>query len=153
MDDQLEARVRRLEDLAAINQLFVDYIQYLDWFETDKLVELFTEDGEVLYGPGNHCHGRDEIAAFLRRLQGGGKPGGGFHIVSNPRIVLDGDTATADVVWTVIGMDADGQPKVSTMGAHKDELVRDTDGQWRFKRRKGRMYIPNAIPDRARGDR
>jgi hypothetical protein len=67
--------------------------------------------------------------------------GNAFHIVSSPRIQLDGDTARCQVMWTVIEKDADGKPQVTLMGRHFDRLVRE-DGRWRFLKRTGRLDIP-----------
>jgi hypothetical protein len=71
------------------------------------------------------------------------RPGGlgGFHIVSGPRINLDGDHATAEVMWTVIARDENDKPIVTLVGHHADELVRE-GGRWRFARRRGFMDIP-----------
>ena len=144
MDEQLEARVRRLEDLAAINQIFIDYIDALDWGKGAQYGAQFAEDGEILLGP-LRAKGPAEIEKLLDQiLNGREKVGEAFHIVSSPMIELDGDTAKASVMWTVIAKDANGQPTVTLLGRHVDDLVREK-GEWKIKKRRGKLDIPSAI--------
>ena len=51
VSDELERRLRRLEDLAEIQQLFVDYGRSLDDGDIDRYSSLFTRDGRVDLGP------------------------------------------------------------------------------------------------------
>jgi ketosteroid isomerase-like protein len=141
----LEARVGRLEDLAAINQLFIDYGAYLDAHDFAAYAGLFAADAEVLLGPLGRAKGPEAIKALMERTMGGSSPGGSFHVISNPVVRLDGDRAEAQVMWTVIARDAAGQPYVSMMGHHKDQLVRG-EGRWFFQRRAGYVDIPTAYP-------
>ena len=66
-----------------------------------------------------------------------------FHIISSPQVSIDGDRATAQVMWTVIHRDKSGQPRLTMMGKHHDELVREDD-RWKFLRRSGTVDIPSA---------
>jgi 3-phenylpropionate/cinnamic acid dioxygenase small subunit len=144
----LEARLQRLEDLEEIRTLFESYGHHLDRGEFDEYAELYAEDGQMRLGPVR-ADGRANIAEAARNGFGGGgkertiREGGlgGLHIVSSPRITLDGDRATAEVMWTVIVRDEDEKPFVSSVGHHSDELVRE-DGRWRFAKRKGFIDIP-----------
>src|SRR5438046_606144 len=43
---ELEARVRRMEDLEEIRQLFVDYGHYLDARDAEAYANLFAREGE-----------------------------------------------------------------------------------------------------------
>jgi hypothetical protein len=71
-----------------------------------------------------------------------GKVGNTFHIISSPRVSLDGDTATATAMWTVVASGDDGRVEVTMLGHHVDELVRVGD-RWYFARRKGVMNVPS----------
>jgi hypothetical protein len=71
--------------------------------------------------------------------------GSTFHIVSSPRIALDGDRATSTVMWSVASLAPDGLARVSMVGHHVDDLVR-TDEGWRFRRRRGVVNLPSAMP-------
>jgi SnoaL-like domain len=143
-DDQA-ARLQRLEDLEEIRQLFEDYIYHLDRGNFPEYAALYAENGQMRLGPAR-ADGRDEIERVARESFGypEGRPTdgrlGGFHIVSGPRIQLDGDTAIGEVMWTVIARGDDGKPTVTMVGHHADELVRE-NGRWRFQRRKGFVDI------------
>lgn len=144
MADSIEARLRRLEDLQEINQLFIDYGEHLDAGDFASYAQLFAEDGEVLLGPMGRAKGRDEIEALMTAALAD-QVGTTFHIVSSPRISLDGDTATSTVMWSVVTAAADGRGRISMVGHHVDDLVRTDDG-WRFRRRRGVVNLPGSMP-------
>jgi ketosteroid isomerase-like protein len=141
MSDQLEARLQRLEDLAEIHQLFVDYGAHLDAGEFDAYASLFATDGEVKLGPMGRAKGPAEIKALMERVLTS-LVGSTYHVISSPVVQLAGDTATAQVMWTVIERGPDGQPRLTMTGKHHDELVREA-GRWRFKSRRGTIDIPS----------
>ncbi len=148
MTESLDARVQRLEDLLEIHQLFVDYGLALDAGDFDTYASLFAKDGEVMIGPMGRAKGRDEIRALMSGMLSGGV-GSSFHIISSPQVQLDGDTATSQVMWSVVNLDDDGQARLTMLGRHRDDLVRE-DGRWRFAKRRGFVDVPRALPDRAR---
>jgi len=142
--DSLAQRVRRLEDLMAIHQLFVDYGRYLDAGDIDAYASLFAEDGEVLLGPIGRAKGRAAIKDLMTRVLAG-RAGSSYHIISSPQVVLDGDRATATVMWTVIARTAEGGAALTMVGRHADDLRRERDG-WRFVRRMGYVDLPSTMP-------
>lgn len=144
MSESLEARVARLEDLQAINQLFIDYGEHLDAGDFEAYAELFAEDGEVRLGPMGRATGRAAIQALMTATLGG-RVGQTFHIVSSPRIALDGDRATSTVMWSVASLAADGLARLSMVGHHLDVLVK-RDGRWYFQRRTGIVNLPGTFP-------
>lgn len=144
MSESVEARLQRLEDLQAIQQLFVDYGEHLDAGDFDSYSRLFADDGEVLLGPMGRAQGPAAIKELMER-QLADHVGTTFHLITSPRISLDGDAATATVMWTVLAANDDGPPTVTMVGHHLDRLVR-VDGKWRFKRRRGTMNLPAVMP-------
>ena len=144
MTASIEERLRRLEDLAAINQLFIDYGEHLDAGDFDAYAALFADDGEVLLGPMGRARGRDQIKALMTAALSD-KVGSTFHIVSSPRVTLDGDRATSTVMWSVVTLAADGLARVSMVGHHIDQLAR-LDGAWYIQRRKGVVNLPSTMP-------
>lgn len=143
MTESIESRLARLEDLAEIHQLFVDYGHHLDAGDLDAYADLFAADGEVLLGPMGKATGRAEIRALMAKALDG-LVGTSFHIISSPRVVLDGDTATSEVMWTVVQTADDGTAKLNMIGRHRDTLVRE-DGRWRFRSRRGFIDIPSTF--------
>lgn len=142
--DDLPVRLRRLEDLDAIRQLFMEYGRHLDNGDLDSYVALFSEDGELLLGPMGKARGRDEIKEMMARSTRS-SAGRSWHLITNPIIDLDGDRATAEVMWTVVVRGEDGNPVVPMMGRHRDVLVR-RDGRWLFQRREGLIDVPSRYP-------
>src|SRR5262249_34874211 len=138
--------LRRLEDLAAIHQLFIDYGAYLDAQDFDAYASLFAEDAEILLGPIGRAEGRENIKALMERTTGR-SAGASLHLIGNPQVSLDGDRATSRVTWAVVARDESGQPYLSLFGHHKDQLIRQ-DGRWYFRRRAGYVDIPGAMPGR-----
>jgi uncharacterized protein (TIGR02246 family) len=147
MTDALEARVQRLEDLLAIHQLFVDYGEHLDAGDFAAYAALFADDGEILLGPMGRAKGRAAIQELMEKTLGA-SVGSTRHVVSGPRVNLNGDTATSTVIWTVFENE-DGKARSTAFGHHHDELVR-VDGRWYFKKRKGTVDLPSVMPPRQR---
>lgn len=142
--DELVARLRRLEDLEAIRQVFVDYGHHLDRGDLDAYAGLFAEDGELLLGPMGRARGRAEICELMGRATAA-SAGRSWHLITNPIIQLDGDRATAEVMWTVVVRGEDGRAVLSMLGRHRDVLVRG-EGRWWFQRREGHIDVPSRYP-------
>ena len=138
--------MQRLEDLLEIHQLFVDYGLSLDAGDFDAYSQLFAKDGEVLIGPMGRAKGRDEIKAMMTKTLSGGI-GSSFHIISSPQVQLDGDTATSQVMWSVVSLGEDGNASLRMIGRHRDNLVRE-DGRWKIARRRGYVDLPTVMPTR-----
>ena len=145
MSDELRDRLQRLEDIQEIHQLFVDYGLYLDAGALDDYAKLFADDGEVFLGPLGRAKGRDAIRELMARSLEG-RVGHSLHIISSPRVTLEGDRATSEVMWTVLSRNEKGMPRVDAIGRHRDELVRER-GRWRFQKRKGYVDMPLALPE------
>lgn len=139
----LAARLRRVEDTLEIQQLFVDYGRHLDAGDFAAYAALFADDGEALLGPVGRAKGPSAIEAMMTE-QLADRVGATYHLITSPVIELDGDEATAEVMWTVIERGDDGTPRVMATGRHRDQLVRER-GRWRFRRRAGYVDIPSAM--------
>lgn len=140
----LEERLQRLEDRDAIHQLFIDYGRHLDGGDIDAYAALFTEDGEVLLGPLGRTQGRDNIRALMGKVLTN-RVGSSYHVISSPRVEIDGDHATSEVMWTVIQRDPDGKPRLTSLGRHVDRLRRES-GVWRIAERRGYVDLPQRLP-------
>jgi ketosteroid isomerase-like protein len=147
-DDTVGARLRRLEDLEQIQQLFLDYKTVLDGKDFSGYAALFAEDGEFVAGGTQQAKGRAAIQALVEAMPGidllGAEVGDDFHLVINPQVELDpddADRARAQSTWLYVVRGEDGAPVLSKLGHYDDELVRE-DGRWRFLRREAPMDIP-----------
>ena len=141
MGQSLDERLRRLEDILAIQQLFIDYGLALDAGDLDRYAQLFAIQGTVNLGPIGRATGRSEIQALMAQTLEG-LVGSSFHIVSSPQINVRGYRAISQVMWTVIHRDKNGQPQVTMIGKHHDELIRE-NGEWKIQTRKGTVDIPS----------
>lgn len=139
---QLEARLRRLEDLEAIWRLFMDYRRHLDARDFPAYAALFLEDG-VWGGNLGRATGPTEIEALLRRTLEVYPDDSTrtYHLVDNETIDLDGDRATAYSTWVFVERNADDRPLINLVGHYQDVLVR-RGGRWLFQRRDAYLDVP-----------
>ena len=141
----LAARVQRLEDIQEIQGVLLDYGRFLDARDFGGYSRLFAKDGEWVGGFGT-VQGPAAIQAFMEKQIPGPNRGNTFHILSNFKIDVHGDTATAWSRWTFVTPGPDKKPAMSQAGRYDDTLVRE-NGHWKFKRRTASNDIP--VPDPA----
>ena len=144
-DDDLSERIRRLEDLGEIRALVENYGYCLDRGLWSEYASLFAQDAKLRLGP-MRADGRADIERVAREQIGASfNPSADnlelVHLIGSPRIELDGDTATGEVMWTVVRRGADGGVEVTGQGRHLDDYVRE-NGRWRIQRRRGLQDIP-----------
>ncbi len=144
----VEDRLQRMEDLMEIHQLFIDYGMHLDAGRFEEYSNLFATDGQIRLGPLGKAQGREAIRETMTRALDG-LVGTTYHVISSPTVQLNGDTATSEVMWTMIERGDDGQPRLSMLGRHRDELVRE-DGRWKINVRRGLIDVPSSYPGAAR---
>lgn len=143
----LEQRVQRTEDLLSIQKLVVaDYSTALDTRDWKAFGDLFTQDGELRLlshaMPPMSFKGREAVRGALS-----GPPPANLpvplpaerpvtmkHVITNPSVTLNGDTATATSYYSEVGKLANGKDILGASGYYADELKR-VEGQWRFARR------------------
>ena len=100
----LAARLRRLEDSEEIRALFLRYADCLDANDFAGYANLFASDGELLAQLGT-AKGPAAIRALLEERLGtdiAKARAVSFHVISNPVIEVDGDRATARVLWSYL---------------------------------------------------
>jgi len=139
----LAARFQRLEDIQEIQGVLLDYGRFLDARDFASYSKLFAKDGEWVGGFGT-VQGPTAIQAFMEKQITGPNRGNTFHILSNFKIDVQGDTATAWSRWTFVTPGPDKKPAISQAGRYDDTLVRE-NGHWKFKRRTASNDIP--VPD------
>ena len=111
----------------------------------------YTEDA-VFDVNGIVSTGREAIEAFYTDTDDDAEAPaaqGTFHMmISNPVIDVNGDTATAQFMWTgVMNSTIDGRPQLWEQGREYDLLVRQ-NGQWRIKKRT--VIADSGLPERYR---
>jgi hypothetical protein len=129
------ATLTTLLDRAQIEDMLVDYYGQLGAGRHD-FGAFYLEDG-VLDVNGLVAQGKQSIEDLYKKLAEGTprRPGTFRMLLTNPKIVVHGGTATADVIWTgVISESVTAPPQFVEQGREHDELVK-RHGRWYFKRR------------------
>jgi uncharacterized protein (TIGR02246 family) len=111
-----------VEDRDEILQLLYRYNHAIDGGDANGWADTFTEDA-VFDAAGNVLSGRDALKNFAAGFKGR------RHVVANPLVQIDGDTATVRAYAVVFS-----GTTPSVIGVYEDELVRTPTG-WRFAKR------------------
>lgn len=140
-------RIRRLEDIQAIQRVLVAYGKHLDRRDFPAYAALFARDGvwDGGFGAGT---GPAEIQAMMERMIGGkatDDPQRNYHLMSSFEVEVDGDRGRAWSRWTFVALDEQSRPRVHHAGRYDDEFVRE-DGAWKFKLRKVSGDLPSQPP-------
>ena len=129
------ATLTTLLDRAQIEDMLVDYYGQLGSGRHD-FGAYYVEDG-VLDVNGLVAQGQQAIEDLYKGLAGREprRPGTFRMLLTNPKIVVKGDTATADVIWTGVNSESvTATPQLIEQGREHDELVK-RHGRWYFKHR------------------
>ena len=127
--------VTTLIDRAQIEDLLIAYYSHLGTGGGD-FANFYVADG-ILDVNGLTAKGQQAIEKLYEEVRHGTpRPPGTFRmLLTNPHIVVTGDVATADVIWTgVNSASVKSLPQIVEQGREHDELVK-RDGHWYFKRR------------------
>ena len=115
------------DSLSDIRRLLAEYCQLLDDGHFDQWIDLFTTDIEFAV-MGQLFSGRDATRGFIEPSQQADARG--KHMISEPLITVEGDTATATTDYAFVSQAL----TVMSCGRYYDEIVRQDD-RWRFARR------------------
>ncbi len=130
----IEERLRRLEDIDAINQLRARYCHLLDERAWDAFIDLFTPD--ATFKGLAEASGHDELRIFFGETVP--RLGEGFwHFCTNATVDVAGDEATGRVSMEYLSVKS-GISYVAA-GHYDDHLVR-LDSGWKFKSRHLTFY-------------
>jgi hypothetical protein len=139
-DDDLAARIQRVEDRQAIEQLMTgDYPRALDSSNWKVYASFFATDGELIVD-GSSVKGPAAIEAYFNRPRPARvgappnpEPRVGKHVVTNLTIQITGDRATAQAYWQTV-MSRPSGTTIAGAGHYEDVLKRES-GAWKFLRR------------------
>ena len=133
--EQPATTLSTLLDKAQIQDMLVDYYSQLGAGGHD-FGSFYAEDG-VLDVNGIIAQGKKAIEDLYKKSADGSPSNQGkFHmLLTNLKIVVNGSSATADVVWTGVKAETvKSTPQFVEQGREHDELVK-LKGRWYFKRR------------------
>jgi len=130
--EDLQARVRELEDKQEIRELVARYNHTFDDQDAEGFADTYVPEGRMVHPRDGHEHGGRE--AFLASCkQFGGQV---VHMTTDPEIAIDGDTATHRATMAIYFRSADGaRVRFVHTGTYRDDLRRTPEG-WRFVTRR-----------------
>src|SRR5262245_9911151 len=124
-----------LADKAQIEDMLVDYYGGLGAGRHD-FGAYYVEDG-VLDVNGIVAQGQKPIEDLYKKIADSAprRPGTFRMMLSNIKVAVKGDTATADMLWTGVNSEkVTAPPQFIEQGREHDELVK-RNGRWLFKHR------------------
>ncbi len=147
MEEEDEAALQEVLDRSRIEQMLVSYYSHFGSDENEDFAAYYTDDA-VFDVNGIVSTGHEEITALYNNADGADEgesdgeaaapePEGRFRMIaSNIEIDIDGDTATASLVWTgVMNADPYGPPTLAEQGREYDRFKRQDDGSWLISHR------------------
>jgi ketosteroid isomerase-like protein len=139
-----------LLDRIQIQDFLTRYYYDLSIGKAHELAEYFTEDA-VLDVDGTVAKGHQEIAKLYQRPAGTEAPAPkgyrrGNMLLTNPIINVEGNIATAHVIWTGVMNEGVGKPPTLTEQGREYTELRKVNGKWLISHR----YISSdsGLPDR-----
>ena len=132
---QAPLTLAQLQARAEIQDLLMDYYSGFGADES-HFGDYYADDG-VLDVNGDVAQGQKAVGDLYKRLGSGSPPRKGLFrmLLTNLRIKVQGETATADMIWTgVLNTELHTPPQFAEQGREHDELVRH-NGHWLFKHR------------------
>ena len=129
---ELEARMKRYENIEAIKRLKHKYFRCVDLKLWDELATCFTEDAISSYHAGRYrFEGRDKIMEFLSKSLTSRRVG--MHQGHHPEIELTSDT-TATGIWEAEAylIDLKENTSLHEVTFYQDEYVK-VNGRWLIK--------------------
>jgi hypothetical protein len=127
--------LQTLLDRAQIEDMLVTYYGQLGAGRND-FGSFYVEDGDLNVN-GVVGKGQKQIEELYRKVAAGTTPHPGIFrmLLTNVKIVVNGESATADAIWTGVNSEKlTATPQFIEQGMEHDELVK-RNGRWYFKHR------------------
>jgi ketosteroid isomerase-like protein len=135
-----EITAATLVDRAQIQDLITRYYNNFGRENAENFADFYADDAELILGE-RHFKGKEGIMTAYGRGPGqtarpAPPPRYSFIVtISNPLIVVHGNTATAQLVYTEYEIEKQGDaPKVTRQGREYSVFAK-TNGEWRYKTR------------------
>lgn len=133
-----DVTAQSLVDRAQIQDLITRYYYNFGRENEESFPDFYADDAELILG-ATHYKGHEGIAKAYAGAGGGNSPiasAYSFNVtISNPLIVVHGNTATSQLIFTEYLMQKQGDaPNVRTQGREYATFVK-VDGRWLYKTR------------------
>ena len=130
--EELEARIKVLEDIEEVKRLMASYTYLIDAFRWDDVVALFADNARAEYGFLGSYEGKEGIATFFKNVVP--MAGSWFvHQVLNPLVIVEGEKAkgTWYLFCAITAPSPEGDRAMWIQGRYDNEFVRE-GGKWKF---------------------
>ena len=130
--EELEKRVRAIEDIEEIKIMHREYMSCHDNLQFEKALDYFTEDAEVEVRSSGVMKGRENYSKIFLGTLAQRKERHDGHLVGQPVITIDGDTARGRwIVYMFFSV-----PTIEwVQGRHDCEYIKE-NGKWKFSKLK-----------------
>ena len=132
--EDLEKRVRAIEDLEEIKKLHQNYINLMDNLQYEEVLDLFTEDATVEVRNSGKKRGREELSevyiGILAKNRGTTRLEG--HMAVEPDIIVDGDTSEG--TWLIYMLFS--KPSIQWVQGKNECEYRKEEGKWKISKLK-----------------
>ncbi len=145
---ELEARLRRTEDIQAIHAVQRKYINALICTEWDICADTFSKDARVDVYLHDPVQGRENIRRWFKEELAQTHAGKEGDILVHPEITLDGDSAKGKwLLYMQYSYPRTGQALFWVQGFYENEYVRE-NGEWKISLMSWseRMGLPGGGP-------
>ena len=130
--EELEKRVRALEDLEEIKKLHQNYIDLMDNLQYEEVLDLFTEDATAEIRNYGVKKGKKELAdvylGVLAKRRGTTRDAG--HMAIKPDITVDGNTARG--TWLIYIFFS--KPEIQWVQGINECEYRKENGTWKISK-------------------
>ena len=142
----LEQRLRLLEDEREILRTLHSYGHSIDYGYEDEFVDNWVADGVLVWPGTGPIRGAAELRTVFR-AHTHAPAAWHKHVMVEPRIMITGETATADCMFARLDPYEEG-PAIRSFGRYRDRLTRCPDGRWRFIERIAEVEArrPGTVP-------
>jgi ketosteroid isomerase-like protein len=130
--EELEKRVKAIEDLEEIKKLHQNYIDLMDNLQYEKVLDLFTEDGTAEVRNSGVKKGRRELAEIyiegLAKKRGTSRYEG--HMAIEPDITISGNIAKG--TWLIYMLFS--KPTIQWVQGKNECEYRKENGKWKISK-------------------
>lgn len=136
--EELEVRVKLLEDIEAIKKLQAAFCYAVDSFDWQRVVNLFTDDAVAEYGTFGHYEGKEQITQFYRDML---PKSMSFleHMCHNFTIEVKGEKATGEFYFETPATQISPKRAFWIAGKYEGNYV-NVNGEWKIKKLTSATY-------------
>lgn len=140
-ENELEARIRKLEAIEEVRKLMAKYALYVDTAQYEMVIDLYADDAVAELSldslPNNGIYrGKEQIVTFYRDWLGSLEGRWVSHNILNPLIEVEGDWATGTVYFIAMTMYGPTPEEKMAYWTHSrmDNVYQRIGGKWFIKR-------------------